>query len=185
MITDSKFAVLDLVRVRRPSVVAIDGCDGSGKSTLARYLATQLERPLFELDTYLDKNLGLYVSAIKFDDLKRDIGKFSDMIIEGVCLMEVLRRLDITPDLTIYVKRMHLGVWAEEDDYTLEPDEIDIKLANVKESIRMMEDIGKPPGAPEPRLSEIELGLEEELIRYHAKYRPQNSSDIIFQRNDS
>jgi len=87
-------------------VIAIDGKDGVGKSTLAKKIAINLNGSYLELDQFIEKNKGHYVSAIKKDDLLNEIRNNSNkkpVLIEGICAQEVLKSLKAVSGLGIKI----------------------------------------------------------------------------------
>lgn len=54
----------DLPRASRPQRFALVGLRGAGKSTLGRMLATRLEVPFSELDTWIERRAGIPISEI-------------------------------------------------------------------------------------------------------------------------
>lgn len=83
-------------------LLAIDGFHGAGKTALACDLATQLAVDVVHLDEYLRRNQGGYVDFLQYQELA-DALRRRPLIVEGVCILAVLRRLDIAPDILIYV----------------------------------------------------------------------------------
>lgn len=87
----------------RAFIVAIDGVDHSGKSTLGRFLSWQCDMPLIETDMLLDKEQGGL--CYRKDDLQRLIvARLRDdhpVIIEGICILEILKSLGRQPDYLI------------------------------------------------------------------------------------
>jgi hypothetical protein len=81
---------------------AIDGPHGSGKTTLAQEVATVLRVPCVHVDDFVTKNSGGYLDFIRRDELASTLGQ-RPIIVEGVCLLEVLRRLDIKADTFVYI----------------------------------------------------------------------------------
>jgi hypothetical protein len=88
---------------RPEGLIAIDGFPGSGKSTLARDLSAQLAVGVVHLDDYLIRNKGGFVEFLQYPKLKKVLHR-RPLIVEGVCLLEVLKRLDIRVDILIYVE---------------------------------------------------------------------------------
>ena len=74
--------------------IGIDGLDGIGKTTLAKNLHEITKHPTFHLDEYLERNQDGYVEHIKEKELLADISRSPTYIIEGVCLLEIISKLD-------------------------------------------------------------------------------------------
>lgn len=113
-------------KIKKSIVVGIDGVGGSGKSNLADYLAGELIINSVHLDAFLDFNKGYYVKALRFDflapyiALQKAKGSF---IIEGCCLLDVAKRLNLKIDYLIYCKAIDsfTGQWKYEsyiDEYS-------------------------------------------------------------------
>lgn len=153
--------------------IGIDGLDGVGKSTLAHVVAEHFAWPHIELDSYLEKNKGAFVEYI-------DISRVNDalsalrFVVEGVCLLDVLSRADQELDFFIYVKRFHLYHWADEDYLGLNQD---LEEYLEKEHATY----AKFAGLDEP---ENGLGLSEEIIRYHHRFRPHEKANLTYVRHD-
>ena len=153
-------------------LIAVDGIDGSGKSTLASKLASNLSSAHLNLDDYLEKNRGSFVEYIKYDLLKTKMESVDGpIVIEGVCLLAVLRKLKKDPDLLIYIKRMSdYGWWRDEEicDVTEDIDEFISKekddLSKFAEAMAKIE--GKEFNPKECNIPE----LREEIIRYHYEF---------------
>ncbi|UIN54160.1 hypothetical protein [Pseudomonas kribbensis] len=161
--------VIGVIRAARAVCIGVDGKDGSGKSTLARQLSVALELPCVSLDSFLKKDRGGYVKYIDYRKLEADLEEFKGYIVEGVCLHQVLRRVEVSPELNIYVRRVKHGVWLDEDT-------LDVSLEEV-ESVLVREKVLASLFSSGPVVS---LGLSEEIIRYHAEFRPHVNADVIY-----
>ena len=172
---NSPTEVADLLRNVGASLVAVDGTHGSGKSHLADELGALLGIDVLHLDDFVAKNQGDYVRNIDFASVSTAISAAPALIVEGICVLQILEALRLAEDAFVYVKRVAHGYWIDEDD--LNPQiPIDEHLAAVREEIRpIAQKLGESG----------EMGLAEEVIRYHARYRPHNSASIVFLRNDS
>jgi hypothetical protein len=106
------------------------------------------------LEAFQAIDTGTYVATLDLNCLRRvaDRSAHRPMIFAGACMREVLHRIGVEVDLHIYIKR-------------LSPMEIwcDEDLAC---------GIDK---APMP-------GIEQELVDYHARWKPHERADIIFER---
>jgi hypothetical protein len=99
-------------------------------------------------------------------------------VMEGICMLYALDRLQVTPDLLIYVKRIDRhGEWEDED--TGDPTESAETIIQ-QEAARagpFREALGEPPPA------EGESGLDslrEEVIRYHCDFHPVRRAQIVY-----
>lgn len=168
------------------SLIIIDGVDGSGKSTIAREISQRLGYSHIELDKYLEKNRKAYVKYIKYNLLKDKIEGFNNpIIIEGVCVLAVLKKLKIEHDFLIYVKRMSkYGYWRDGNLYDVKED----VNGHISNQIKDYCNFSKALALIEKKeLDSIDCSipkLREEIIRYHFEFRPHEIADIIFNRID-
>lgn len=165
--------VLDNLSGKSKWLIGIDGNTGAGKTWIGERLETDLmDARLIDLDDYLEKRTGSFINALRYEDLRDALTHAADQfhvtIVAGVCLLEVLDRLDVTPDLLIYAMKVS-SAGRRSDDH-LYDDTISeaVALEDVRES-------WKASGAIGPF-------LDEELIRYHKRVRPQYRADIVFER---
>jgi hypothetical protein len=171
----SSSEVGEALRLASARRIAIDGTDGSGKSTLARELGWLLGTHVFHLDDFVAKNLGAYVAHIDQVRLASAIATSEFFVIEGVCILQALELASVRPDALVYVKRMSHGYWCDEDE--LEPKlPIEEHLAQIRATMLPFSDALGESG---------ELGLAEEVIRYHAAYRPHLKATIAYLRADA
>jgi len=90
----------------RPGViVTIDGRDGAGKTTLGRYLAWHFNVTLIETDLFL---IPAQDYVIHLDDqinriIERRISTSRSVIVEGVSILQLMKRIHRVPDFSIYV----------------------------------------------------------------------------------
>ena len=173
-------ALQDLVACLRESSyrwVGVDGVDGCGKTTLAKALAQQLDVPLISLDDFLDKNQGGYLNHLRYKELKRALDAKSQCIVEGVCLLQVMEIANVKVDALVYVKRMQHGIWADERECDVVED-VEIFLKAERELVEAFASSETDPTNPAlPHLA-------EELIRYHASYRPFDQATFWYCRNE-
>jgi hypothetical protein len=101
----------------RALTIGIDGRPGAGKSELGRLLAWQLDVPLIETDLWMFPSLDpvryryaqIRTLAARRHKLKRPV------IVEGIKLLETLRRIKIECDFLIWVQNSHVDPEDEED----------------------------------------------------------------------
>jgi MoxR-like ATPase len=165
-------AVVDVLLAANVRRVGIDGIDGCGKTTLAKFVAARLQLPWFSLDHYLDRNRGGFLGFIDYPRLHADVSKERASVIEGVCLLQALQRAELEIDALVYIKRCHMGLWADEREL-----EVDGLLENFlkgeRELAAMLE--GEPI---------TNLGLAEEIIRYHYEARPHKNAQVVYFREE-
>lgn len=145
-------------------LVAIDGVPGAGKSTLRRNLAGPLSASELELDNFLIRNQKEFVAAVRTDDLASALASSRALVIvSGACVLKVLASLQLKPDVLIYVKRMAVWGWADEE--AVSGSQIE-ELAGIQNT------------------SSDALALHLEVRRYHREFRPHDVADIVFERLD-
>lgn len=173
-ITDSRDELARLLLERRARLISVDGAHGSGKSTLSRFLAGQLGADLVEIDQFLNLHQGAYLQHLDYEAIASRVVGCSPCILEGICLCQVVKTLGLRPDASIYVKRMARWGWADEDELVI-AGPVDVHLGHlIQDASHFFE-----PG------DRLNLGLWEEVIRYHAIWRPQQACDFVFLRKES
>lgn len=161
--------VIGAIREIRAASIGIDGIDGSGKSTLAREISGALGLPCIGLDSFLEKNPAGYVEYIDYPKLKAALESLEGYVVEGVCLIQVLRRIQLAPAANIYIKRVQHGFWSDETQLDIrEP--VEVVLAGARELASRFS--SSPVN---------NLGLAEEVIRYHAEFRPHDKADVTYE----
>lgn len=86
-------------------IVTIDGRDGVGKTTLGRYLAWHFNVTLIETDLFLIPAQDYF---IHLDDqvnriIERRITSPRPVIVEGISMLQLMKRINRVPDFAIYV----------------------------------------------------------------------------------
>ena len=86
-------------------IVTIDGRDGVGKTTLGRYLAWHFNVTLIETDLFL---IPAEDYLIHLDDqinriIERRVTTPRPVIVEGVAVLQLMKRINRVPDFSIYV----------------------------------------------------------------------------------
>lgn len=164
-------------------IVTVDGWSGSGKTTLAVSLANRLGLRCLELDDYLHKHLGGFLEHIDYASLSTaltDALKLSKpILLEGICVLEVLRRLRLNADAKVYVRRIVAsGIWY--DGLKLDPSRTadDIIEEDRQAALKWAEMEGA-------KLGEGGEPLAWEIIRYHYAHSPDETADLYFNRIES
>lgn len=173
-------------------IIGIDGKDGAGKTTVAERIARATNGTVVSLDEYVEKSRGGYVPYLRVPDAITAVGRAAPpVVLEGVCLLAAVETMGVELDKLIYVKRMsEHGFWLDEDECSL--------TQPVEDAIQRMEDDLRrfvqaerhieehTPDAHSESDEPVQLSeLTKELIRYHAKYRPQEHADYVFHRTES
>ncbi len=172
---------------RARPVVGIDGADGSGKTFLATEIGTVLNLSVLSVDDFVEKERGNYVKHIHQAELEAALGgTATGVIVEGVCLLDVLDRLRFSADCLIYVKRCDAdGFWYEDGDYDDPSRSADVVLARLSQQLAAMADLTCPfhnePGDP---FAGSATPLREEIIRYHYRARPHERADFVYLRRE-
>lgn len=97
-----------------PVLVAIDGRRCVGKTTLGRFLAWQFQVSLLESDNFMSGERGL--PAYRLEDIQRVVDSRlrppgeRPVIVDGICLQHLLRRIERPAQFTIYVESSERGV---------------------------------------------------------------------------
>ena len=142
-------------------IIAIDGALCAGKTTLARQLAERLGIPHIDLDDYLTKDQRCFVDALDLERLTQAIDASKGRtVVSGVCMLDVLRRINRSAGTLVYVKRMSGNRWADKNE--IEGDEIE-QIAAV---------LGQ-------QASDNPIHLE--VRGYHRQYQPQIHAKVVFQ----
>lgn len=98
-------SLIDEITLRKPNVIVIDGYPGTGKSTIASCVSKSLDIDCISLDNYLIPNQGTYLPSIKYDLLKQALQK-RPLIVEGICPLEILSRLNESYDFLVYISAL-------------------------------------------------------------------------------
>ena len=87
-----------------PKIIAIDGRSFAGKTTLGRFLAWYFNSTLLELDLFLAEG-GL---VHRYEEIERIVKQRLDgkrpVFVEGITVLNVLRKIGRTHDYLIYVR---------------------------------------------------------------------------------
>jgi hypothetical protein len=155
-----------------------------GKSYLAEELSRSLECPTLELDDYLHKNQGGYVDFIDYKALSVALSSIPTFILCGVCLREVLANLGATLGGHIYIKRMRHGLWADEDKCVF-PEGVDVAIELLARNAAMISDyFDERSDQPGPEVEDSLPHLSDEIMRYHDKWLPHETADLVFECTD-
>ena len=95
--------IAERIRGSGASLIAIDGLPGAGKSSLAASLSALLTIRAVHLDDYLAHGCIGFTDYLGYEDLQRALLR-RPVIVEGVCMLDVLDRLDRRPDQFIYLQ---------------------------------------------------------------------------------
>ncbi len=175
--------IAQIIRKGNFFLIAIDGKDGAGKSALADELLFYTDYLHINLDELLEKNKGSFIDFIKYDQLERIMAKAKKgVIVEGICVLAMLKRINREPSLLIYVKRMSpTGIWIDEKECDTESP---IEIIEQKE--KGLLNFARAEAEIENRIFEPASckisALTKEIIQYHHKYKPHKRADIVYER---
>lgn len=119
-------------------IIGIDGHLGAGKSKIAIYLSNFYEIPLLHVDDYLSPGQDAYFEAVKYGDLKLEIfNAKKPLIVEGVCLLEVLDKINTVPNHFFFIPRAEITPYVQQSKIVTEVDRYVVRNETaVKASIR-------------------------------------------------
>lgn len=146
------------------SIISIDGVDGVGKTTLSSKIAKELSLSTIELDDFIQENQDGYVNFIYYDRLLEKIVSNKSVVIEGICVLQILNKIKIKPDASVYIKVV--------DRYGFCNGQI--KYYPYGRSADEVINDRKSKG--------FGVGYEADVIRYHYSFKPHENSNFIFQR---
>jgi hypothetical protein len=149
-----------LCRFNTGEIAGIEGFMNSGKSYLSNEVGASLSYIVLHTDDYItpgDESLP-YIERLDYNKLQLSLNEAlcsSTVVIEGICLRQILARINVAPALFVYVKRMSInGLW--HDGFHLEDFEEN------QQSV-----VGEP---------------ERSDLLYHSEKRPHERANIIFER---
>jgi len=185
--------LVDLIDAKRQieaiKIISVDGINGSGKTYISKILCNRLGMVYFDVDElYMEKNKGRYIDFVKYQNLKDDISKFvsngKTVLIDAVCVLQILDNINANSDLKIYVKRLqYWNYWfdGEKFDYTRSIDKV---IQQDKKELEIFSELENKieKKNKNPRIEYSTNSLFHDILRYHFKYKPDINSDIIFER---
>ena len=161
-------------------IVSIDGWSGSGKTTLAADLAERLGLRRYELDEYLHEQHGGFLEHLDYPRLSTALPNVraatAPVLVDGICVLEVLERLGLRSDLKVYVRRISAsGIW--HDGLKLDPSRTaeEVIAEDRQSAERWAEMHGK-------KFADGSEPLAWEVIRYHYRHLPHEGADVYFNR---
>ena len=169
---------------RNELVIGIDGIDGCGKTTLAKELNENLAIPFFSTDDYLNKQKGSYIEHIRYKQLLNSIEQVNgSLIIEGVCLLRIAEQVNINISDLVYIKIMSpWKFWVDEEVCDpAEPVDQLIERLTKEASLIPSDTFNLKESNEETKESSTGLTpFREQVIRYHAKFRPSIKAKYIY-----
>jgi uridine kinase len=160
-------------------IITIDGRDGVGKTYIGKQIAKKLPFHLIQLDKYLFEEQGAFIDYLNYKRLEQRIRQLLEtslsIIIEGVCVLEVLKRINIQSDCRIYV-RSYWKLFHYNEEANTAKERIELEEQKIKEFAKVEAAIEQKPFIE----SEFHLsGLECDIINYHFEHFPDKNADIL------
>ncbi len=150
-----------LVKGPGPRVIGIDGAMCLGKTPLANQLAADLRRPVFHLDDYHSHDGSPYVQKVDLVrlsvDIDRAIRSSGYVILEGICLLDVLHSLDGPSHILVFMVPEPRSIYADFIDPERTEEEI-------------LQTLGTADAA----------ALDREIARYQRRAKPQEQAHVIY-----
>ena len=145
------------------SLIAIEGHSTAGKTFLSKALAAASGGVPIGTDSYVDKNrkADTYLDHIMLEKLAFALNHLRQsnriVFIEGICLRDTLKSLNIAPQAFVYCQRItQAGLWADNPQNYLEN------------------------GSPRSDLSWV----DQQSVAYHLRARPLENADIVYARHE-
>ena len=136
------------------SRIVIDGDLGAGKSALAQGMSKDLSATVVSLDEYLLSNGDIYWDQIDYEPLRSKVSAIGQrIIIEGVCALKVLEKINVRHDYLIFIKRYN-GLFGWEFGQYLSEN-------------------ARPPHDK----------LWQEIVQYYREYEPFGACNLVLYRD--
>ena len=159
---------IENLSLKSRGIVSIDGVDGVGKSRLAYKITKELSLPHIGIDTFVQEQQGGYINHIDYvrlsERIREDLIAYRLVILEGICMEQVLKKICLNSYVRIYVKVIDsYGFWMDKIRFFPPEKSADEVIA-------------------ERKAKGFSLGHMEEIIRYHYICKPHENADYIFER---
>jgi hypothetical protein len=173
-------------------IISIDGWSGSGKSYLSNMFNESDNIEIIHLDSYINKNQGLYLEEMEYDNIKNKFEELleskSKILVEGDCVLKILDNIGFEPNNKVYVKELGiLNGWYYERylDENKEIEEIFQEDDEEMSNTIPFEGMTNHSSTTDDDLSKARKGLFYDLVRYHRDYKPHESCDVLFERKEN
>ena len=178
---DDLVAELEKCLTQGHVVISVDGTDGSGKTRLATALSSALGAENIELDRLLERNKGGFLDYLDYGELQQKIRNASvssrRTVVEGVCVQKVLNKINVKPDVRVYVKRLIGSDWTDGKPFE-QNKTADQIIAEEEDKLNLFRGLQGSAGS---FVSGGIPGVKKEVIRYHCEYGPHKAADYIFE----
>lgn len=98
--------IIDFLNEECKGIIAIDGDLGSGKTRIANEISDRMQMPVIHIDDFLIPNTGQFLDSVKYFGLKKEIKEAgSRLVIEGICLLDILNKINVKYSIYFFIKR--------------------------------------------------------------------------------
>jgi len=134
--TDSVEGVVNSVRPRLAAsshLIAVDGFSGAGKTTLVERISAALNGTAIHLDCFIDDTTteSDYLAQLRQAEIGTALQAAAPgvIVVDGICVLDVLDTLGHTPDTLLYVQRLsRQEIWNDGidlEDFVTDPSSLD------------------------------------------------------------
>ena len=169
MILNNINQLIEELKSGRYKIIGIHGAPFAGKSTLAKSLNEVFGGALVQIDNFVSMQpKGRYPDYIDIDKLSQAILSQKEsspiIFIEGICLLEILKKISIKPETTIYVKNQYV---TDKLNYDIDDEALEEKLKDIASILRFVPN------------SDGEC-LDKDNAIYHNRYKPVQNSSFVY-----
>ena len=87
-------------------LIVFDGRPNAGKTYIAREMAKELGATSVDVDDYLERDLGMFLGALRIDELRRALeGAAPPVLFSSVCARQVIEKLGLSAAGVIWVEQ--------------------------------------------------------------------------------
>ena len=160
-----------LLPLYSPLIISIDGVGDTGKTTLANLIIEKFGGEHIEVDNYLTEGKGKYIPFIQYKSLKKDFLYAQArhptlLIIEGLCILAILKKLKIGSHLSVYIKQI-------DKDGSWEDERICDENNDLAETVAYIGKYESLPGIGD---------ADRERARYHFNFHPISNASLVLHR---
>ena len=170
LIVREREELVSKIRFKPHRLIGVHGAIHSGKTDLSKYLAKKLNGKMLDMDEFFLKPIPVendkYPNFIDYPKFLESYNMFLEtgrnIIINRICLLEILQREEISPDLWIYCRNQNYTEYINED----------IKEERLAQALAEIDSLLE--GIDESNC------MEKDNAIYHFKYKPVTNSDFIY-----